>query len=313
MIQHGRDFFRLEGLFSLDAKAETIVAKIKQGARKVFERNNIPYDKLADHIGLLSVVFITPDDNSLIKDGSQERRKLLDNTLAQLDATYLQNLLVYNKLLKQRNAALKSFAETRKVDHALLDIYDQQMATPAQKIFESRNKITQTLTPYFQQQYDIISDRAEKVGLAYKSSLATGDFFTQISQARQKDMLLQRTSIGPHKDDLVFTLKGLPIKQLASQGQLKTYVIAIKLAQYQVLKSIKKHPPILLLDDIFDKLDNQRVTSLIQMLVKGAYGQVLITDTEPKRIRKIIEQKKSNVQEFEIENGAVNMDLNTNI
>ncbi len=305
MIQHGGDFFRLEGHFKLGDKAEMIVAKIKSGSKKELERNGRIYEKLAQHVGLLSVVFITPDDNSLINDGSVERRKLLDNTLSQLNPTYLQHLLTYNKLLKQRNAALKKFAEAKKTDHALLDIYDQQMAFPAQEIFLQRKKITETLVPFFQQQYGDISSRAEAVGLTYKSKLADTSFSNLIADARQKDIILQRTTVGPHKDDLTFTLKGFPIKQLASQGQLKTYVIAIKLAQFQVLKSIKKYPPILLLDDIFDKLDNQRVTSLIQMLTKSDFGQIFITDTEPNRIKKIIDQQKIKAIEYIIKNGAI--------
>ncbi len=297
--KHGCDFFRLAGDFTQGKKTLKIVAKVKNGSKKEFEKNGRKYDKLADHIGLLPIVFITPDDNSLVRDGSAERRKLLDNTLAQSDAGYLQHLIRYNKLLRQRNAALKKFAETRQVNHALLDTYDQQMAAPAREIFHFRKQMTSQLIPFFQEQYNEISAQAETVGLSYKSALNDNDFPSLIRAAREKDIILQRTTAGIHKDDLVFTIGDYPIKQLASQGQLKTYIIAIKLAQYQVLKSIKKYPPILLLDDIFDKLDNQRVTALVQMLVKRDYGQIFITDTEPGRIRNIIKEKNAMVREIE--------------
>ena len=297
--KHGCDFFRLAGDFTQGKKTLKIVAKVKNGSKKEFEKNGRKYDKLADHIGLLPIVFITPDDNSLVRDGSAERRKLLDNTLAQSDAGYLQHLIRYNKLLRQRNAALKKFAETRQVNHALLDTYDQQMAAPAGEIFHFRKQMTSQLIPFFQEQYNEISAQAETVGLSYKSALNDNDFPSLIRAAREKDIILQRTTAGIHKDDLVFTIGDYPIKQLASQGQLKTYIIAIKLAQYQVLKSIKKYPPILLLDDIFDKLDNQRVTALVQMLVKRDYGQIFITDTEPGRIRNIIKEKNAMVREIE--------------
>lgn len=304
VLRHSADFFRLEGIFKRTKKREKIVAKVIPGKRKEFERNDILYKRLVEHIGLLPVVIIVPDDTQLATEGSEERRRFLDNTLSQLDPEYLKYLMSYNKLLKQRNALLKRFAVERSFNASLLETYTQQMALAAPLIHEKRKQFLTDFLPIFSDYYKVISDDREQVRFQYKSQLNEQDFLNMMKAAEEKDRILQRTTTGIHKDDIVFKINDFPLKRFASQGQLKSFVLALKLGQYELLRKEKNIDPILLLDDIFDKLDNQRVKQLIGLLHERSFGQVFITDTHESRVGDIIQHFDANFKKFIINNGV---------
>lgn len=305
LIRHENSFFRLDGTFQRLEKRETIVVKMVANKRKIIERNQVPYTRIAEHIGLLPVVMIAPNDTQLAMEGSEERRRFWDATISQLDGAYLQHLMAYNKILTQRNAYLKN--KKQPVKASLLDIYDEQLAAPASYIFEKRQAFTQILIPIFQTFYARISGGQEAVSIAYKSKLQTADLSELLAEAREKDRILQRSTVGTHRDDWEFSFDGYPVKRFASQGQLKSYVLALKLAQYELLRQEKEIEPILLLDDIFDKLDNTRVTQLLNLLVQGKFGQIFLTDTDKDRIENIIASLNVDYQKFMIEDGTAEL------
>lgn len=304
LVRHEQVFFRLEGLFESEGKTEKIVAKVGKGRRKALERGGIPYQRLSDHIGLLPVVIITPDDTSIVTEGSEERRRFVDNTLSQLDSTYLRHLITYNKILKQRNSALKQMAAENRFMPDLLAVYDEQMVSPASYIHKQRKAFTADFEPELRRLHFLISGEREQVGCQYKSLLWEQDLVDLLKAQREKDRILQRTTAGIHRDDWIFEIGGHPMKRFASQGQLKSFVLALKLTQYNWLKNEKKSPPLLLLDDIFDKLDDQRVQHLLKLLIKGEYGQVFLTDTAQDRLSKILSNLKTEYFQFVIINGT---------
>ncbi|MFT5167959.1 MAG: DNA replication and repair protein RecF [Saprospiraceae bacterium] len=303
VMQRETDFFRVEGHFKINKKKHNIVAKVIPGKRKEFEQNAVPYKTLLEHIGLIPVVMIIPDDTELAKEGSEVRRKFLDNTLSQSDSKYLENLILYNRVLKQRNTALKHFAKQHSFDRALIDTFNEQMLEPAKYIIACRAAFIETFSPIFENYYKVISGDQENVRCEYNTQLIGKDFIGLLEETMGKDRTLQRTTVGIHKDDLRFYIDDFPLKKFASQGQLKSFVLAVKLAQYEFLKKLKNKRPILLLDDIFDKLDNDRVEQLIGLLVNGDFGQVFITDTHEKRIEEIIEKFGTDFKKFIIEFG----------
>lgn len=304
VVRKGEQFFRLEGHFLLE-KTEKIVAKVVPGEQKTIERNDNPYPRLSDHVGLLPVVFMTPDDTALALDGSEERRRFLDNTLCQLDHSYLEALVVYNRLLDKRNALLRQFSTNGTFNSLLLQTYDQQMEGPTVVIFEKRKWFIQQFQPVFNEFYARISNEKETVECNYRSQLEETELSDLLAKSQERDRVLLRTTIGVHKDDLHFQLKGFPLKRFASQGQLKSFVLAMKLAQYELLRQQKNKKPILLLDDLFDKLDDDRVSQLIELLVKGDFGQVFITDTHPERAEGIALGFGGAYKKLLVENGSV--------
>ena len=229
------------------------------------------------------MVIVTPDDLSLVLEGSEQRRRLLDNSLSQTDPAYLRHLLDYNRLLAQRNALLKQL-DGRPDASGLLAVYGEQMAEPAAYLHEARSVFVSPFTERLTAAYAAISGGREEVGLAYRSQLAERDWAELLAERAEKDRILQRTSGGLHRDDLVFTMNGHPLRRVASQGQLKSFVLSLKLAQYRLLRRTTGRPPLLLLDDIFDKLDGQRVRQLLDLVLGGDYGQIFLTDTDPARI-----------------------------
>jgi DNA replication and repair protein RecF len=304
---HGEDFFRLEGKFILEkSKKIKIVAKVQPRKSKVFESQDVAYEKLSEHIGKFPVVMIAPDDIALLTEGSEERRRLIDNTLSQLDRSYLQSLQVYNKVLEQRNALLKQFAQQHSYDTALLAIYDSQLTAPAAYIHEQRKSLEQRLLPVFRHYYSVISGDREQPSFSYESGLHSNSLDQLLSDNREKDIILQRTSAGIHRDDLQFVFSdGNPAKRFASQGQLKSFLLAIKLAQYEVLRQLSGQNPILLLDDIFDKLDMERVRQLLTLLSGEHFGQLLITDTQEDRMLSIISDLRVEFKHFKVEDGKL--------
>ena len=303
LARHDSGFFRLEGLFEVHEKQERIVAKVIPRKKKELERNNVPYVRLSEHVGFLPVVMITPDDTYLATDGSEARRRFLDNTISQLDHQYLQNLILYNKLLSQRNALLKQFAEQKRFDASLLQAYTLQMIEPGNAIFEKRQHYVNILQPMIQAAYHSICNGQEAVDIAFRSKMQEGDLQELMEASIEKDRILQRTTAGPHKDDLIFTIKDYPLKRFASQGQLKSYILALKLAQYQLLQQEKQVSPFLLLDDIFDKLDQSRVSHLLDLLLKQPYGQLFITDTDETRLANILDQHQQAFLLYNIHQG----------
>lgn len=303
ILRHKAEFLRLEGVFNKQEKKEKIVAKVIPGKKKEFEQNTKPYPKLSEHIGRFPIVIIAPDDTYIAKEGSEARRKFLNNSLSQLDQTYLQHLILYNKVLKQRNAILKQFVETRHFDPSLLHIYNDQLLEPAHYIHQARLDFIEKFRPLLQQTYQIISGSQETVDCTYQSALKETPYKDLLKLSEEKDRVLQRTTTGIHKDDLRFTIQGYPLKRLASQGQMKSFILSLKLAQYDLLKGWKKVSPILLLDDIFDKLDEHRVTHLLNLLLNGSFGQIFITDTHDDRVDKIVRNFASEHKTFQIIDG----------
>lgn len=300
LVRHGESFFRLEGQFEVEGGSVKIAAKFQAGQRKEIERNGNTYERLSDYIGQFPVVMIAPDDITLVQDGSEDRRRFLDSTLSQISPEYLQNLLIYNALLKHRNALLKHFSEQKHIDPVLLESLDRQMPAPANAIFEQRRKFAETFQPIFLEYYASISGSREAVGVRYESDLGKGDFSEMMRQALEKDRFLQRSTVGPHRDDLALFMDGQAVKKFASQGQLKSFLLALRLAQYEVLRTEKKVTPILLLDDIFDKLDIQRVRQLVALLIRQDFGQIFITDSQRERIEPIIASFSGAYKIFEV-------------
>ncbi len=303
--RNGADFFRLEGYFQKNGGAQKVVAKVVPGQLKQLEIDGKAHNRLSDHVGHFPVVFKAPDDTALALEGSEERRRFVDNTLCQLDARYLTELMAYNRLLQRRNAALKQMAEQRQWDQTLLQVYDEKMKVPAEYILQCRQAFVRNFEPVFNRQFTVISGGREEVQLKYKSQLQDTGFISLMEANREKDRVLQRTTGGIHKDDLEFLLNGMPLKRFASQGQLKSFVLALKLAQYELLKQQKKVKPILLLDDLFDKLDDERVNHLIRLLVEGDFGQVFITDTHPEKAEAIARNFGGEYRKFVVEAGKV--------
>lgn len=288
-IHHEADFFMLEGEFVRQEKRDTILCSLKKGQKKTLKKNGKPYEKIAEHIGLFPAVMIAPTDRDLILLGSQIRRKFMDGVIAQKDPVYLQNTLQYQKVLTQRNALLKFFAKNQTFDAVYLDAFDMQMIAYGKEIHKKRIAFIKVFDVIFQKVYKEISAEKETIHLKYKSSLSENNFEDILKQQRQKDRILQHTSEGIHKDDLHFTIDDFPIAKYGSQGQQKTYLISLKLAQLQFLKQELGQTPLLLLDDIFDKLDEKRVCQLLEMVNSKDFHQIFITDTHADRTKKLVE------------------------
>lgn len=305
LVRHGESFLRLEGRFAQEGEQTRIVAKFAVGQRKEIERNGVLYPRLTDYIGQFPVVMIAPDDVSLVQEGSEERRRFLDTTLGQISPGYLRNLVTYNHLLQQRNALLKTFAEERRFDATLLESIDRQMPGPAQALFAQRQAFTTDFLPLFQAAYAVLSGGHETVEARYRSDLEENDLAGLLVAAREKDRLLQRSTRGPHRDDLALLMDGLPVKKFASQGQLKSFLLALRLAQYEVLRREKGVAPLLLLDDIFDKLDEHRVRHLVGLLLSRDFGQIFITDTQRSRIEAIVTSFTGEYRIFDVAEGVI--------
>lgn len=299
-IRHGEGFFMIEGDYLLKDRREKILCSLKKGQKKVLKRNGKNYEKFSEHIGQIPLVIISPADRDLVIEGSDTRRKFIDGVISQQNKSYLQNLLAYNKVLSQRNALLKYFAANRVFDASNLEIYNEQLTNYGSKIYEVRAAFLEEFIPIFNKKYQIISGDKERVGLKYKSQLH--DFSTQdlLNKSLEKDKILQYTTSGIHKDDLSFEIGEYPIKKFGSQGQQKSYLIALKLAQFQFIKQQAQLTPIVLLDDIFDKLDENRVQQIIDLVDNDEFGQIFITDTHSDRTEHIIKQSNSPYQMFRL-------------
>ena len=298
-IKHGEEFFVIDGEFDIKKRSEQIVCSLKKGQKKILKRNGKQYDKFSDHIGFIPLVIISPADTDLIVEGSETRRKFIDGVISQLDSKYLQELIQYHKIISQRNALLKYFAINHVFENDTLAIYNEQLDELGQRIFEKRTAFLVDFIPTFNKHHQAIAAVEESVQLVYESSLSEKRLLELLQDNISKDRALQYTSVGIHKDDLSFEIDHHPIKKFGSQGQQKTFLIALKLAQFEFIKKKCGHKPILLFDDIFDKLDETRVGKIVEMVNNDDFGQLFISDTHPERTEAIV---KSTHQSYKIFN-----------
>ncbi len=271
-------------------RSSQITISLPRGQRKVVMNDRKAYERLADHIGKFPVVLIAPDDTDLIREGSEERRKFFDGVLSQQRPDYLSDLLQYNRILDQRNTLLKQFHERHYTDEDLLEAYSQPLVDLALRLNATRKSFLQEFLPVFQEHYAQLSESRETVDIRYESEVDTEDFRKQFWLNRHRDVAAQRTTLGIHRDDYAFEIDSYPLKKFGSQGQQKSFVVALKLAQFHLLTQEKGHQPILLLDDIFDKLDDRRIARLIHLMKDGTFGQVFLTDARPERTQSLLEE-----------------------
>ncbi|MBI9052624.1 MAG: DNA replication/repair protein RecF [Bacteroidales bacterium] len=308
-IRYEEDFFVIQGKYDYKEANENIYCGIKRNKKKQFKRNKKEYQKLADHIGLLPIVMISPMDNNLILDGSDERRKFMDGVISQYDKAYLDSLIKYNRALAQRNKLLKDFYQTRSFDEDTIEVWNEQLVMLGEKIHSVRVKFVEELIPIFQDYYTRISGNNEQVQLVYDSQLFEGEYRDLLKDTIGKDRMVQHTTVGVHKDDLILTLEKYPIKKAGSQGQQKTYLVSLKLAQFDFIKKVSGIKPILLLDDIFDKFDKYRVRQIIELVAENHFGQIFITDTSQDRLEEILKDVDIPFQLFLIDTKG---DVSTN-
>jgi DNA replication and repair protein RecF len=303
-IKHNEDFFAIHGTFEKSGQTDVVSCIQKRGARKIMRLNKKDYERFSEHIGLFPVVMISPYDSDLINDGSDVRRKFMDVVISQFDKSYLDNLIAYNQALEQRNKFLKS----EHFDATLCEVFDQQLIQYGTRIFESRTNFIDQFSTLFQHYFDIISNGSEQVEIRYNSQLQGSlPFAEQLQNQQQKDRILQYTSVGIHKDDLVLLIDNFAAKKFGSQGQQKSFTLAMRLAQLEFTKQRNGYFPILLLDDVFDKLDNSRVHQLLELVGHNDFGQVFITDTDAHRLEQILNEQNIAFKLFDIaENNIVN-------
>ena len=299
-ISHQSDFSMIEGVFDKSGKGLRIQCHFEREGKKTIKRNSKAYKKIADHVGLIPVVIISPSDRDLISEGSSVRRKFLDLTISQSNKSYLQNLLAYHRTLNQRNALLKHFASSNQLDKDTLWIFNEKLVQFGQPIHQARKDFLESFQPLFNDRYQFISGDKEVVSICYDSKLDEKPFIDLLGESLQKDRILQYTSIGPHKDDLRFQISDFPIKKFGSQGQQKTFLIALKLAQFDVIRNQMNVLPILLLDDIFDKLDDIRVMQIINLVNDDSFGQLFVTDTNRERTENMIKKTAQSYSIFSL-------------
>ena len=287
-IKHNEEFFVIEGEFEKANRSEQILCSLKKGQKKILKRNGKTYEKFSDHIGFIPLVIISPSDSDLIVEGSETRRRFIDTVISQLDSSYLQQLIQYQKIISQRNALLKYFALNHVFENDTLSIYNEQLNQLGQSIFEKRKSFLNDFIPIFNQHHQEITSSNETVQLVYESHLFEKDTKTLLEENLAKDRALQYTSVGVHKDDLSFQIDHFPIKKFGSQGQQKSFLIALKLAQFEFVKKQSGEKPILLFDDIFDKLDESRVSKIVAMVNNEQFGQLFISDTHKERTEDIV-------------------------
>ena len=303
IIRHGEDFLMLEGKYG----EVTISCGMKRGTKKHFRRDKKEYRRLSEHIGLIPLVMVSPSDTLLIDGGSEERRRLMDMVISQYDHTYMESVNRYNKALQQRNTMLKQEAEP---NPEVISLWEEQMAVEGERIYQRRDAFVRELTPIFQRYYERISGNREQVAIEYISHCQRGPLLEVIQRDRAKDRIMGYSLHGVHRDDLVFTLGGHPIRHEGSQGQHKTFVVALKLAQFDFLRRTNGgNTPILLLDDIFDKLDASRVEQIVTLVASEEFGQIFITDTNRSHLDQILAASSHDYKIFHVDNGEVTSPL----
>ena len=310
LIRHGEEFMLIEGTYLPDSAASAedttlISCGLKKGTKKHFRRNKKEYRRLSEHIGMIPLVMISPSDAMLIEGGSEERRRLMDMVISQYDRAYMESVNRYNKALQQRNSMLKQEEEP---DPEIISLWEEQMAMEGERIYERRRVFVNELTPIFQHYYECISGNREQVAIEYVSHCQRGPLLDVIQRDRQKDRIMGFSLHGTHRDDLMFSLGGHPIKREGSQGQHKTFVIALKLAQFDFLKRTNGgNTPLLLLDDIFDKLDSSRVEQIVKLVAGEEFGQIFITDTNREHLDQILQATSHDYKIFQVEEGEIDV------
>lgn len=299
-IKTEESFFSIEGLITDGEKENIIKVQLPKEAKKIIKKNDKPYERISDHIGFLPSVIISPYDSNLISDSGESRRKFLDAMISQTDSEYLFKLIQYQKTIQQRNALLKSFSKNRYFDADSLEIYNEPLIKFGTKIFEKRKAFTNSMVPLIQNYYEIISNGKEEISVLYESDLQNTSFENILVENLEKDRMISYTSKGIHKDDLLFAMNGIAMKKTASQGQQKSFLIALKLSQLNRIKDLTGKTPILLLDDIFDKLDDLRVAQLIKLVNEEHFGQIFITDTSKERTEQVVKRINEESRIFEL-------------
>jgi DNA replication and repair protein RecF len=292
-IYQNERFFSLNAHFNIKQHSQQVLCVVQRGEKKIIKHNHSEYQKLTEHIGEIPLVLLTPYDTDLIREGSEERRRFFDSLICQMDSAYLHNLLEYNHLLKNRNSLLKQFAEKNNFDSNLLETFNERLLKQMKHIYAVRKQVLEAFVMIFQKIYETLTGAKEKVSLQYSSQIDDYEDYTSFSkvflEATQKDRALQRTTLGIHKDDFVFEIQEQAVKKFGSQGQQKSYIIALKLAKFEMLRQNTQKMPILLLDDIFDKLDASRTQKLLEMVTSENFGQVFLTDATPERMKTLLQ------------------------
>ncbi len=302
-VNFDADYFLIQGQYSSGDRHDEVACSLKRGHKKAFKRNKKDYERLSDHIGHFPLVVISPADEELINGASEERRKYIDSVISQFDKNYLSLIIRYTRLVLQRNTLIKGYMQN--FNPAILDVYDAQLVDIAQSIYKARHLFLQNLLPIFQKYYSFISNDREVVGIEYKSHLSSANFAADLTQARDRDLRVGYSTKGVHRDELEFSLSNNPIRKYGSQGQKKSYLIALKLAHLELLTQKVGMIPILLLDDIFDKLDQERGSQLINLVTHSTFAQIFITDTQKERLVKIVETTQKPYKVFDVANGQV--------
>ena len=300
-IKGNEPFFVIQGLYTHEERDEAIYCGMKRGLKKQFKRNGKEYERLSEHIGLIPLVVISPSDIALIREGSEERRRFIDSVISQYDKPYLENLIRYNRLIQQRNASLRQ----GNVPDELLDIWDEQLPLYAIPVFEARKAFFAQIAPLINSYYSFISGARETADIRYESQLHDQDFSTLLRSSREKDRIMHYSTAGVHKDDLGMVLNDFPLRKYASQGQQKSFLIALKLAEFDVIRDEKGLKPLLLLDDIFEKLDQERITALMTLVNQNHFGQLFITDTHAERVAEILRGINCSFDQFPINEGKI--------
>lgn len=304
-IKFNEAFFSIKGVFYSSSEKKEVVCYYQDGVKKSFKVNKKDYDKLSEHIGKVPVVLMTPYDTDVIREGSETRRKFFDSILCQINHDYLNALIKYNNNLKQRNSALKNFSKTGRVDYDLLSGYNNMLLKLGSILNKLRKQFIEDFLQFFNDRYHKIGSGEELVDIIYKSQLNDGDIESSLNSMVKRDIITERSNYGTHKDDFVFLINGEPIKKFGSQGQQKTFSIALKLAQYQIVEQELGFKPILLLDDIFDKLDEKRIEYLLKLISDNYFGQVFITDARQERTVSLIKKHQLAAKFYCIKEGAV--------
>lgn len=306
-IKHGEQFFIVQGNYDFDGEQTEIYCGFEPGKRKRFKRNKKEYERFADHIGLIPLVMVSPYDINLIIGGSDERRKFIDGIISQFDKEYLYQYQKYIKILAQRNHLLKETPQTWQIDEEILQVYNDQLAESGQFIYQKRKNFIAEIEPIFQKYFDIISQGKEKVTLVYQTAIDEKPLAQLLKENRSIDLTTRYTNFGVHKDDLELGMSGLQIKRLGSQGQQKTYLIAMKLAQFEYINQLCGRKAILLLDDIFDKLDQHRGEQIVNLVAQNNFGQIFITDTSSNRIKLILEKVGGEHRHYHLKNNILTL------
>ena len=300
-FRHGTDEFSLSGLYRMDnGLSSRFAMKISSGGDKKLRRDDKPYGRVSEHIGVLPVVMVSPSDSSLVSDSGEERRRFVNAVLSQMDREYMSAMQHYNRLLQQRNRMLKE----PEVDRTLLEVVDMRMSSLAGPIYEARRRFVDDIRPVVAEYYKTLSGDTEQVDIRYESELSSASLDAVLASSFEKDRMLRYTGSGIHRDDFVFLMNGHPIRRYGSQGQQKSFLVSLKFAQYEIMKENYGFPPVLLLDDVFDKLDMSRISNLLQMVASKDFGQIFITDSNKVRMSGIVDRLTQDRVYFETAAGV---------